>query len=871
MNIVIAYDNSASTNAAPAGFQQAVQAAVNYLDNLIADPITVKIVFSYGELQNQAFGPNTLGESQGNGYFVSYAQMVQALAATASSADDITSVLSLPSDPTAGTQIFLSDAQAKALGFGSNPHFIDPEDGFVALTNSYKLTYDPNNRAVSGAYDAVGILEHEITEVLGRTGGLGRETFNNTAFYTPLDMFRYSAPGVHSFSFTSASFSVDGSSLLYTFNDPNNGGDIGDWASGLAGDSFGSGYLGMASQVSSTDTRLMDLLGYKLSTTSVPTLTMTGAQFIGRAPILSLIVNPYNVVLTDVTVGNLNAVETSTHVKAVSISDQSFAVFPFLTSLASDSLVVSITVTDSNPYPLSFNQYLADGAAFARVSGAYSLAVGNVPVAGRLQVEQDPHLSSLWINDSAANVSAAFDALNSDGLVTQIQLTDGAATFFAPAAPLTLTALQSQVDTVALGKMAAPFNMVVTGGAGADVAHGASGDDTLAGGAGADTLTGGSGNDAFVFAPGTGADVITDFTAGGTNDSINLSAYSHIGSFEEVLAHAVQSGPDTIVKLGEEDQVTLSGVSRGALTTADVTLATAVSPDFASGADFTGDGAGDVLWRDNTGLVALWSFAPGGAVSYAGIDTVGPTWHIQGAADFTGDGKADVLWRNDSGFMALWESTPSGQFSYVGLGQVGLNWHVQAAADFTGDGKADVLWRDDTGLMAMWTSNPSNAALTYASLGQVGLNWHVQGAGDFNGDGKADVLWRDDTGLVAVWESNGLGSPVTYVGLNPAGLDWSIAGTGDFNGDGKADILWRQDTGRVALWESGPSSLAVNYVDLGVVGLDWHVQAVGDFNHDGKADVLWRDDSGRTATWDSTPGGIAYHDFGIVGASWFIS
>ena len=413
---------------------------------------------------------------------------------------------------------------------------------------------------------------------------------------------------------------------------------------------------------------------------------------------------------------------------------------------------------------------------------------------------------------------------------------------------------------------------VVNSGDGQDVIIAGSDNDTIDGGAGSDTLTGGSGDDTFVFELNCASDIVTDFTAGGVIDRLDLQAFRSLDSVNAVLGRAIQAGPDTFIDLGGGDAITLSNVTKDALTAADFVLLPSASADLGSGADFNGDGKADVLWRDSSGYVALWQTgASPSAPTYVGVDQVASTWHIQGAADFNGDGKADVLWRNNSGFTALWTSSPSGQFSYTGVGQVGLNWHVQALADFNGDGKADVLWRDDNGLTAMWTSNSSNSALTYVGIAQVGPNWRVQGTGDFNGDGLADVLWRDDSGLVALWEAVPGSSQVSYVALSSAGLDWSIVGTGDFNGDGKADILWRQDTGRVGLWQSGPSSLAVNYADLGVVGLDWRVQATGDFNGDGKADVLWRDDAGRVAHWDSGPGGLAYQDLGIVGAGWFIS
>ena len=33
----------------------------------------------------------------------------------------------------------------------------------------------------------------------------------------------------------------------------------------------------------------------------------------------------------------------------------------------------------------------------------------------------------------------------------------------------------------------------------------------------------------------------------------------------------------------------------------------------------------------------------------------GSDWHIVGAADYDGNGKSDLLWRTDSGALAVWE------------------------------------------------------------------------------------------------------------------------------------------------------------------------------------------------------------------------
>jgi hypothetical protein len=64
---------------------------------------------------------------------------------------------------------------------------------------------------------------------------------------------------------------------------------------------------------------------------------------------------------------------------------------------------------------------------------------------------------------------------------------------------------------------------ILLGFGGADVISGGLGDDTINGGAGADTLTGGAGDDVFVVATAATMDTITDFTAAGTDDEINIS------------------------------------------------------------------------------------------------------------------------------------------------------------------------------------------------------------------------------------------------------------------------------------------------------------------------------------------------------------
>lgn len=95
------------------------------------------------------------------------------------------------------------------------------------------------------------------------------------------------------------------------------------------------------------------------------------------------------------------------------------------------------------------------------------------------------------------------------------------------------------------------------GNALANVIEGNSGANIIVGGAGDDYLTGGGGADAFVFAPGSGRDMVSDFSAQ-EGDVIDVSGYAG-------RAHTVsQVGADTVIDFGSGDAITLVGVKLSA-------------------------------------------------------------------------------------------------------------------------------------------------------------------------------------------------------------------------------------------------------------------------------------------------------------------
>ncbi len=292
--------------------------------------------------------------------------------------------------------------------------------------------------------------------------------------------------------------------------------------------------------------------------------------------------------------------------------------------------------------------------------------------------------------------------------------------------------------------------------------------------------------------------------------------------------------------------------------------------------DFNGNGTSDVLWRSSNGALIDWSMS-GSAISGSGYATyqgnqIAPdaSWSIASTSDFDGNGSTDVLWRQSSGALALWSMNGSTVTSSNAVTSQGnavapdASWSVAGTGDFGGDGKADILWRQSSGALALWQMNgasisSSNAVTYQGNAVAPDASWSVAGVADFNGDAKADLLWRNANGALALWQMDGAtlssSNMVTSQGnVIAPDASWSIAGIGDFNSDGSADILWRQSGGSLAIWLMNGSTVQSSGAITcqgNVVAPDasWKVVEIGDFNGDGSSDILWRNANGSMAEW----------------------
>ena len=262
LHINVSYDPSVAS--APAGFTAAVDAAVQFFETTFSNDITINIAVGWGEVQGQVLGAGELGASIDNYDTLDFQTVKTELAAAdASFAAAAAGIANLGEGPGGNPNFEVATAEEKAWGLSPSAAV----DGYVGLSSAAPLTFDPGNRAVVGSYDAIGVLEHEISEVMGRVANAGLPFFDGGPNYAPLDLFRYGAPGVHSYLQGFAYFSPDGSELLKAFNDGSYGGDDGDWARLGTADAFDAfGRPGVIEAIAPVDVSVIQALGYNTMT-----------------------------------------------------------------------------------------------------------------------------------------------------------------------------------------------------------------------------------------------------------------------------------------------------------------------------------------------------------------------------------------------------------------------------------------------------------------------------------------------------------------------------------------------------------------------------------------------------------------------------
>jgi hypothetical protein len=137
MQINVTFDSSVSL--APAGFVAAVNYVANYFDQLFPNPVTFSIHVGYGEINGQALDPSALGESEQYLSTAGYSSVRNALLA-----QNAPGASTLPASAPAGNpgQLYISLAEATALGLAPNNGSLDGCVGFSSVSNIFSYSWE---------------------------------------------------------------------------------------------------------------------------------------------------------------------------------------------------------------------------------------------------------------------------------------------------------------------------------------------------------------------------------------------------------------------------------------------------------------------------------------------------------------------------------------------------------------------------------------------------------------------------------------------------------------------------------------------------------------------------------------------------------
>ncbi len=257
---------------AEAGFNMAAK----YWGSMLTDNRTVTLHVSYEPLSNGFGSGGTTSVAMAKG------SVYDALDQSQTSALDAAAVASLASLAGSSDAMMVPLPVFYALGGpDGGPTGDISKDGELVFNSEAVWDFDPTDGITSGSHDFLGVVLHEMAHALGFQTGV------DFGFAAPLDLFRYSAPGVRSLAREPAYFSLDGGQTAFQgaqfANQPGLAFEPGHWAPNSEPCATGPGLMipvlceGQEFFVTGLDLAAMDVIGYDINV-DVATYRQTTAE-----------------------------------------------------------------------------------------------------------------------------------------------------------------------------------------------------------------------------------------------------------------------------------------------------------------------------------------------------------------------------------------------------------------------------------------------------------------------------------------------------------------------------------------------------------------------------------------------------------------
>ncbi|MFF5072424.1 trypsin-like serine protease [Micromonospora olivasterospora] len=252
-------------------------------------------------------------------------------------------------------------------------------------------------------------------------------------------------------------------------------------------------------------------------------------------------------------------------------------------------------------------------------------------------------------------------------------------------------------------------------------------------------------------------------------------------------------------------------------------------------ADWTGDGHTDLIARDTSGRLRLFTgrgFSNDGNGGFVSSKIINSGWgsakRVFRVYNWNGDRKPSIMAVNTLG--ELWIYNNDGKGGILSGKRIGTGWGnftaLMVTNNWLGNNLPSLLVRKSNGELWRYTSNGSGGWLNPAGT-RIGTGWNgfnlFLTPGAWKGDGLDVIIGRTSTGYLKMYQSDGKGGWTNPAGTQ-IGSGWgsykNIITPGDWNGDNMMDMLGVNSTYSMRLYTTDGKG---NWIDASgkVISSGW--------------------------------------------------